>query len=105
MSILVNADSKIICQGITGQQGSFHTEQCLEYGTQIVGGVTPGRGGQEHLGLPVFDTVREAVDGLSSSSCRRSHRGSSSSCVEIATVSSRAIPQRSCRTSPLSKSS
>ena len=62
MSILVNADSKIICQGITGQQGSFHTEQCLEYGTQIVGGVTPGRGGQEHLSLPVFDTVREAVD-------------------------------------------
>ncbi|MDH3420058.1 MAG: succinate--CoA ligase subunit alpha [Gammaproteobacteria bacterium] len=62
MSILVNADSKILCQGITGQQGSFHTEQCLEYGTQIVGGVTPGRGGQEHLGLPVFDTVREAVD-------------------------------------------
>ena len=62
MSILVNADSKIICQGITGQQGSFHTEQCLEYGTQIVAGVTPGRGGQEHLGLPVFDTVREAVD-------------------------------------------
>ncbi len=62
MSILVDADSKIICQGITGQQGSFHTEQCLEYGTQIVAGVTPGRGGQEHLGLPVFDTVREAVD-------------------------------------------
>ncbi len=62
MSILVDADSKIICQGITGQQGSFHTEQSLEYGTQIVGGVTPGRGGQEHLGLPVFDTVREAVD-------------------------------------------
>ena len=62
MSILVDASSKIICQGITGQQGSFHTEQCLEYGTQIVGGVTPGRGGQEHLGLPVFDTVREAVD-------------------------------------------
>lgn len=62
MSILVDASSKIICQGITGRQGSFHTEQCLEYGTQIVGGVTPGRGGQEHLGLPVFDTVREAVD-------------------------------------------
>ena len=62
MSILVDAGSKVICQGITGQQGSFHTEQCLEYGTQIVGGVTPGRGGQEHLGLPVFDTVREAVD-------------------------------------------
>ena len=62
MSILVDASSKIICQGITGKQGSFHTEQCLEYGTQIVGGVTPGRGGQEHLGLPVFDTVRQAVD-------------------------------------------
>ena len=62
MSILVDAGSKIICQGITGQQGTFHTEQCLEYGTQVVAGVTPGRGGQEHLGLPVFDTVREAVD-------------------------------------------
>ena len=58
MSILVDAASKIICQGITGRQGSFHTEQCLEYGTKIVAGVTPGRGGQEHLGLPVFDTVR-----------------------------------------------
>jgi len=62
MSILVDAASKIICQGITGRQGSFHTEQCLEYGTKIVAGVTPGRGGQEHLGLPVFDTVREAVN-------------------------------------------
>lgn len=61
MSILVDRDSKILCQGITGNQGSFHTEQCLEYGTAVVGGVTPGRGGEEHLGLPVFDTVREAV--------------------------------------------
>lgn len=62
MSILVNKESKIICQGITGSQGTFHSEQCLEYGTQIVGGVTPGRGGQEHIGVPVFNTMREAVD-------------------------------------------
>jgi len=61
MSILVNKDSKILCQGITGNQGSFHTEQCIEYGTKIVGGVTPGRGGSEHLGVPVYDTMREAV--------------------------------------------
>ena len=62
MSILVNQDSKIICQGITGSQGTFHSQQCLDYGTQIVGGVTPGRGGQEHIGVPVFNTMREAVD-------------------------------------------
>jgi len=62
MSILVNKDSKILCQGITGNQGSFHTEQCIEYGTRVVAGVTPGRGGQEHLGVPVFNTVRNAVD-------------------------------------------
>jgi len=61
MSILVNSDSKIICQGITGNQGSFHTEQCIEYGTKVVGGVTPGRGGSEHLGVPVYNTMREAV--------------------------------------------
>ncbi len=61
MSVLVNKDSKILCQGITGNQGSFHTEQCIEYGTQVVGGVTPGRGGSEHLGVPVFNTMREAV--------------------------------------------
>jgi len=60
MSILINADTKVICQGITGRQGSFHTEQCLDYGTQVVAGVTPGRGGSEHLGLPVFDTVERA---------------------------------------------
>ena len=61
MSILVNKDSKILCQGITGNQGSFHTEQCIEYGTQVVGGVTPGRGGEECLGVPVFDTMKDAV--------------------------------------------
>ena len=61
MSILVNKNSKILCQGITGNQGSFHTEQCIEYGTQVVAGVTPGRGGQEHLGVPVFNTVEQAV--------------------------------------------
>lgn len=61
MSILVDKNSKVICQGITGNQGSFHTSQCIEYGTQVVGGVTPGRGGETHLGVPVFDTVHEAV--------------------------------------------
>jgi succinyl-CoA synthetase alpha subunit len=61
MSILVNKDSKIICQGITGNQGQFHTEQCIAYGTRVVGGVTPGRGGEESLGVPVFNTMREAV--------------------------------------------
>jgi succinyl-CoA synthetase alpha subunit len=61
MSILVNKSSKIICQGITGNQGSFHTEQCIEYGTNVVAGVTPGRGGSEHLGVPVYNTMRDAV--------------------------------------------
>jgi succinyl-CoA synthetase alpha subunit len=61
MSVLVDKDSKVICQGITGSQGSFHTEQCVEYGTKVVAGVTPGRGGQEHLGVPVFNTMKEAV--------------------------------------------
>lgn len=60
MSIMVNKDTKVICQGITGSQGSFHTEQCLAYGTKFVGGVTPGKGGTTHLGLPVFNTVKEA---------------------------------------------
>ncbi|MBT5220610.1 MAG: succinate--CoA ligase subunit alpha [Woeseia sp.] len=62
MSILVNKNSKIICQGITGNQGSFHTEQCIDYGTNVVAGVTPGRGGEEHLGVPVYNTMREAVE-------------------------------------------
>ncbi len=62
MSVLVNKDSKIIVQGFTGSEGTFHAEQMIEYGTQIVGGVTPGKGGLEHLGKPVFNTVREAVE-------------------------------------------
>jgi succinyl-CoA synthetase alpha subunit len=61
MSILVNRNTKVLCQGFTGRQGTFHSEQALAYGTKLVGGVTPGRGGQQHLELPVFDTVREAV--------------------------------------------
>jgi succinyl-CoA synthetase alpha subunit len=61
MSILVNKNSKIVCQGITGNQGSFHSKQCIEYGTNVVAGVTPGRGGEEHLGVPVYNTMREAV--------------------------------------------
>ena len=61
MSILIDKNSKIVCQGITGKQGSFHTEQCIDYGTRVVAGVTPGRGGDTHLGVPVFDTVHEAV--------------------------------------------
>ncbi|MDD5359769.1 MAG: succinate--CoA ligase subunit alpha [Sulfurovaceae bacterium] len=61
MSILVNKDTKVIVQGFTGKEGTFHAEQCLAYGTKIVGGVTPNKGGQEHLGLPVFNTVNDAV--------------------------------------------
>ena len=58
MSILVNKDTRVICQGITGNAGQFHTQGCLEYGTQMVGGVTPGKGGETVEGVPVFDTVR-----------------------------------------------
>ena len=64
MSVLVDSSSKIICQGITGSQGTFHSEQCIDYGSNIVAGVTPGRGGQEHLGVPVFNSVNEARDSL-----------------------------------------
>ena len=62
MSVLVNKDTKLICQGFTGTHGTFHSEQSLKYGTQLVGGVTPKKGGQKHLGLPVFNTVQEAKD-------------------------------------------
>ena len=61
MSILVNRNTRVLCQGITGKAGQFHTRNCLDYGTQVVGGVTPGKGGSTALGLPVFDTVEEAV--------------------------------------------
>jgi succinyl-CoA synthetase alpha subunit len=61
MSILVDKNTRVICQGFTGKQGTFHSEQCIAYGTKVVGGVTPGRGGEKHLDLPVFNTAREAV--------------------------------------------
>src|SRR4051794_33557819 len=61
MSVLVNKNTRLICQGITGKAGAFHSEQCKAYGTNLVGGVTPGRGGQEAVGVPVFDSCHEAV--------------------------------------------
>lgn len=61
MSVLVDKNTKVICQGFTGRQGTFHSEQAIAYGTKMVGGVTPGKGGQTHIGLPVFDTVKDAV--------------------------------------------
>jgi succinyl-CoA synthetase alpha subunit len=62
MAILVDSNTKVICQGLTGAQGTFHTEQAIAYGTKMVGGVTPGKGGTKHLGIPVFDSVKEAVE-------------------------------------------
>ncbi len=68
MSILVNKNTRVICQGFTGSQGTFHCQQAIDYGTRIVGGVTPGKGGQKHLELPVFDTVKEAVSSTKANS-------------------------------------
>ena len=73
MSVLVNSSTRVICQGITGSQGTFHTEQAIAYGTLMVGGVTPGKCGTEHLGLPVFNLVHDAVEwtgAKASVSCR-----------------------------------
>ena len=69
MSIWLNSKSKVIVQGITGKNGQFHTEQMLDYGTKVIGGVTPGKGGQETLGVPIWNTVNEAVDNGANVSC------------------------------------
>ncbi|MFM9184725.1 succinate--CoA ligase subunit alpha [Legionella pneumophila] len=69
MSVLVDKHTKVLCQGFTGKQGTYHTEQALAYGTKMVGGVTPGKGGQMHLGLPVFNTMREAVEETQADAC------------------------------------
>jgi len=69
MSVLVNKNTKVVVAGMTGKEGSFHTEQMLKYGTQVVGGVTPGKGGQQHLGLPVFDTMHDAVAQTGADAC------------------------------------
>jgi succinyl-CoA synthetase alpha subunit len=62
MAIMINKDTKVICQGMTGAQGTFHTEQAIAYGTKMVGGISPGKGGSQHIGLPIFDTVKDAVE-------------------------------------------
>ena len=83
MSVLVNKDTKVIVQGITGSQGLFHTKQMIEYGTKIVGGVTPGKGGTDIEGVPVFDTVEDAVkDRRKRFSCIRSTRFAADAIME-----------------------
>ena len=62
MAVIVNSETKVICQGVTGAQGTVHSEQAIAYGTKMVGGITPGKGGTTHLDLPVFDTVEQAVE-------------------------------------------
>ena len=62
MAVLIDAETKVICQGLTGAQASYHMERAIAYGTKVVGGVVPGKGGRKHLGLPVFDTVAEAIE-------------------------------------------